>query len=113
MNYSLINKLYKDQPTVGVVFRNTKYKESHERVYTYLVPDGLDPKVNDLGIVEKDGVYSIVTIVVLHAESKVDPNAEYAYKWLVGLVDPDTYYQRMVDNMIKVEAEIKDLPSRI
>ena len=86
-----LNQTYEGVPTVTVIFLKTQYAEGHERTYTYLVPSHLNPHMNDLGIVEKEGVYSIVKIIEVHKKSAVDINANYRYKWLVGIVNPDVY----------------------
>ena len=92
MNIQELNTTYEGIRTVGCVFRNTKYAEGHERTYTYLVPPEVGIlKKGDLAIVEKDGVYSIVTITRIDDQSQVDPNATYRYKWLVSVTSTKHY----------------------
>ena len=102
MNIRELNASYEGGHTCGCIFRNTVYAQGHEQTYTYLVPEWLIVEKGDLAIVEKGGVYSIVTVNRIDETSKVDPNAPYRYKWLVGKVSPELYNAR-------VEAENKSL----
>lgn len=105
--------MYQGTPTVGAVFRNTKYAENHEKTYTYMVPEDMQPKLGDLGIVEKDGIYSIVTIVRVDKISLVDPKADYQYKWLVGIVDASVYNEKIVSELSVLNAMRAGMPDRV
>ena len=94
----ILNVTYKGVQTVGCVFRNTQYAEGHEQTYTYLVPEWCYPFKDDLAIVEKDGIYSIVTIVRVDSKSQIDVNAPFRYKWLVDVISTVAY-----DDLVKRE----------
>ena len=108
MSIKELNATYKGVSTVGCVFRNTQYAQGHEQAYTYLVPEWCEyVDKGDLAIVEKNGIYSIVTIVRVDDISQIDPNATYRYKWLVEVVSPDLYKVRLgeEENLIKSNAQ--------
>lgn len=105
--------LYAGQKTVGCVFRHTVAQQGHEKVYTYLCPDALTPKVGDLGIVEQGGVYSIVTVARVDEESRVDINAPYRYKWVLGFIDPEPYWEHLNDESFTLAEHNMNVPTRV
>ena len=110
-----LNHLYSNQATVGVVFHKTKYAPGHEKVYTYMIPDECIDSIEcgDFGIVEKDGEYSLVEIRRVDETSKVDPDAQYRHKWLVGIVKREPYLERYnTENNLLQEMQ-KENPNRV
>ncbi len=83
--------------TVGVVFRNTKYAEGHEKVYTYRIFLNMDPKEGDLAVVEKDDTYSFVTIVRIDTAPRLSELAPFRYKWICCIVERRQYNRRIKD----------------
>lgn len=80
--------------TVGVVFRNTKYAEGHEKLYTYRVFLDMEVDIGDMAVVEKDGTYSIVTIKRIDSVPRLSELAPFKYKWLCCLIDRRQYERR-------------------
>lgn len=83
--------------TVGVVFRNTKYAEGYEKMYTYRIPMDMTIIKGDLAVVEKDDVYSIVTIVRIDIDSKLSDVAPFRYKWICCIVQREEYLERQME----------------
>ncbi len=92
------------EKTVGVVFRNTKYAEGHEKVYTYRVLLDMDVKEGDLAVVEKDGAYSFVTVVRIDETPRLSELAPFRYKWLCCLVDRRQYDRRVKEEEAFIKA---------
>lgn len=108
-----LNTLYVGIPTVSVLFVKTKYAPGHEKYYTYLVPEGLEPIIGDLAVVEKEDEYSIVQIVELHDKSQVEVESGYRYKWLVDLIDRSRYTKILENEKQILEMIRADQPSRV
>lgn len=83
--------------TVGIVFRNTKYAEGHEKIYTYRIPIEMEVDPGDLAVVEKDDVYSIVTIIRIDDDSKLSDIAPFKYKWICCIVQREEYLERQME----------------
>ena len=69
--------------TVSVVFQNDLLKDK-PRHYTYLVPPGLTPKLQDTAVVFVRGKYECVSIVGL--DPGLDPDAKFEYKPIIDIV---------------------------
>jgi hypothetical protein len=77
--------------TVSVCFQADLGK-SNPRLYTYLVPPTLHPKVSDVAIVFVRNRFECVPIIGLNPP--LDPEARYEYKPIIDIVErhpmPDT-----------------------
>ncbi len=76
--------------TVGVTFKDTKYAEGHQKIYTYKTTR-TDLKVDDFAIVEANDALKIVKIVEVHDKNKIDSDSTIVFKWLVDKVNLAAY----------------------
>lgn len=89
MNSSTLASILMDNcKTVSVIFN------SDSKMYTYKTTE--DFKVDDFAIVPptvEGRPPRIVTVIEVHSVPRLDPNAQFDYKWVIGKVDFTDYNQ--------------------
>lgn len=89
-------------------------KVRNEKMYTYKVPLDIDVKVGDALIVNPPGGYKIVIVTAVHDQPRINPDARYEYKWIVGKID-DTAYKIRVANeeTVKRMVELREHQKKV
>lgn len=66
-----------------------------EKTYAYKASGWIEP--GDHVVVEREGILSIAVVKVVDKVAQIDPDADFAYKWIVQKVDQTEY--------LKIQAE--------
>ena len=79
--------LLNDYYTIGVVFSS----DVTAKQYTYKVDKSMKVEEEDYVVVLADGQYKIVMVASIHEENQIDFNTNFAYKYIVDVLDFTTY----------------------
>ena len=102
-NESVLISLLQNACTCAVVFPGSSRK------YTYKVPSGMELSIDDRCVVDSPGSgLVVVQVVEVHAESGIDAEAAFKYKWLVSKVDLEGY-RTLLEQEKTMEEDLKKL----
>lgn len=90
--------------TVSVKFLNDIGIISGSKDYTYKVLLEDNIKEGDTCVVDVSGVKKLVVVTAVHSTPKIDPSAQYDFKWIVQRIDTSRY-----DQQVAVEEKVRDM----